>query len=107
MSAEARRSPDPTLDRAIIPATDQALAIWAALERLDRLLMGLSHPHTLPTLQVPPAQHAIAAATQQLRSARTPGQRLQTAFGSLKVYRRSPLRASQTKSSPLPPVLAT
>src|SRR2546421_8715549 len=26
-----------------------------------------------------------------------------TAFGSLNVYRRSPLRASQTKSSPLPP----
>src|SRR5216684_3479324 len=26
-----------------------------------------------------------------------------TVFGSLKVYRRSPLRASQTKSSPLPP----
>src|SRR5260370_37364794 len=43
----------PHLDRAIIPATDQALAIWAALERLDRPLMGLAHPHTLPTLQVP------------------------------------------------------
>src|SRR5260370_29734938 len=27
-----------------------------------------------------------------------------TAFGSLKVYRHSPLRASQMKSSPLPPL---
>ncbi len=65
----------PHLDRAIIPATDQPLAIWAALERQDRPLMGLSHPHTLPALQVPPAQHAIAAATQQHCTGRTPSQR--------------------------------
>ena len=66
----------PYLDSTVIPATGEPLAIRAQLERLDRPLMGLAHPHTLPVLQVPPAQHAIAAATQQLRSARTPGQRL-------------------------------
>src|SRR5258708_33118868 len=37
--------------------------------------MGLAPPHTPPTLQIPPAEHAIAAATDQLRSSRTPGQR--------------------------------
>ncbi len=58
----------PHLDRAIIPATDQPLAIRAALERLDRPLMGLAHPHALPMPQVPPTQHAIAAATKQVRS---------------------------------------
>jgi hypothetical protein len=36
--------------------------------------MCLSHPHTLPALQGTPAQHAIATATQQLRSAWTPCQ---------------------------------
>src|SRR2546423_9863158 len=50
--------------------------LFRSLERLARPLMGLAHPHALPTPQVPPAQLAIAAATQQLRSARTPGQRL-------------------------------
>jgi hypothetical protein len=44
------------------------------LERLDRALMRLSHLHALPELQVPPAQQAIATATDQHRSARTPGE---------------------------------
>src|SRR6266568_3793637 len=65
--------------------------------------MCLSHPHTLPALQGTPAQHAITTATQQLCSARTPCQCLHGRVGPLNVCRRSPLRASQTKSSPLPP----
>src|SRR6516162_9029202 len=64
----------PDVDSAIIPATGQPLAIWAAPEGLDRPLMRLSYPHARGVLQVPPAQHAIAAPTDQYRSSRAPGQ---------------------------------
>src|SRR5258708_6357710 len=66
----------PDVDDTIIPATGEPAAIRAALERLDRPLMRLSHSHALSLLQVPPAQHAIAAATQQHHAGRAPGQRI-------------------------------
>jgi hypothetical protein len=34
--------------------------------------MSLEHPHILPTLYVPPAQHSVAAPTDQQRVARAP-----------------------------------
>ena len=55
----------PDVESIVIPATGQQAAIRAQLERLDRALMCLSHPHALPVLQIPPAQHAIAAPTDQ------------------------------------------
>src|SRR5260370_4389880 len=64
--------------------------------------MRLAHPHALPVLQVSPAQHAIAAAAYQHRSGRTQARAFIIALGSFKVYRRSPLRTSQRKRSPLP-----
>src|SRR5438105_12487158 len=66
----------PDGDGTIIAATGQPLVIRAAPERQDRPLMGHAYPHALPTLQVPPAQPAITAATQQLCSGQTPGQRV-------------------------------
>src|SRR5260221_8746595 len=66
----------PDVDDTIIPATGEPAAIRAALERLDRPLMRLSHSHALSLLQVPPAQHAIAAATKQHHAGRAPGQRI-------------------------------
>src|SRR5260221_4104016 len=66
----------PERDGPIIPATGQRAPIGTHLERLDRPLMRLSHSHALSLLQVPPPQHAIAAATQQHHAGRAPGQRV-------------------------------
>src|SRR5216684_4502898 len=46
-----REIPHP--DHAVISTTGQEASIRAVLERLDRPLMSLLHPHTFPTLQVP------------------------------------------------------
>src|SRR5713226_6199472 len=65
----------PDVDSTVIPATDQPLAIRAALERLDRPLMRFSHPHALPAVHLPPAHHPVTASTEHQLSTRSPGQR--------------------------------
>src|SRR6266849_4003947 len=94
----------PDVDGPIIPATGEPLAIRVQLERPDRPLMGLSHPYTFPTLQVPPAQHAIAATTQQQRSARIPGQRMHDRVWLAQVVQAFP--ATRLPAEELPPATA-
>src|SRR2546421_1744667 len=53
----------PEPDGPVIPATGQPAAIGTHLERLHRALVRLSHPHTLATLHLPPAQPAVTAST--------------------------------------------
>src|SRR2546425_829446 len=66
----------PYHDSTIISTAGQEETIRTMFERLDRALMRLSHLYALPEPQVPPAQQAIAAATDQHRSTRTPSQRV-------------------------------
>src|SRR6266852_1342361 len=65
----------PEHNGSIIPAARQSAAIRTHLERLDGPLMRFSHPHTLPALHLPPAQHAVTASTEQQLSTRGPAQR--------------------------------
>src|SRR2546429_8022275 len=67
----ALKVPEP--DRSVIAATGEPAAIGTHLEGLHRPLVSLLLPHTLATLHLPPAQPAIAAATEQPLSARLPG----------------------------------
>src|SRR6266699_5147180 len=53
----------PHVDGAVIAAASQSPAIGADPEGLDRPLMPLINPHTLPTLYVPPAEHSGAIPT--------------------------------------------
>src|SRR5712692_12013716 len=53
----------PERDSPVIPAAGQNAAIGTHLERLHGPLMRLLHPHALPILDLPPAQHAITAST--------------------------------------------
>src|SRR5205823_2011023 len=62
----------PHPDSTVIAATGQSMAIGTDPERLDRPLVRFSHPHTLPTVYVPPAQHPIAASTDQQLSTLAP-----------------------------------
>src|SRR5258706_5309846 len=55
----------PQRDGPVIPATGQQAPIGTAPERPDRTLMGLAHPYALPAGHLPPAQHAVTAATDQ------------------------------------------
>src|SRR5260370_10625416 len=64
------------LDGPVIAATDQHAAIGTHLQSLHRALMGLMHPHALSLAQVPPAEKAIAATTDEPRASRAPGQRI-------------------------------
>src|SRR5438270_8171122 len=66
----------PHLNSIVVPATGQSPAMGTFSKRLDRPLMPLLHHQALPALRVPPAEHAIAAATDQQRSGQTPGQRV-------------------------------
>src|SRR5260370_34795924 len=66
----------PDLDGPVIAATDQHAAIGTHLQSLHRALMGLMHPHALSLAQVPPADKAIAATTDEPRASRAPGQRI-------------------------------
>jgi len=63
----------PKLDGPVIAATGQPSAIGTHLERLHRSLMRLSHPHTLATLHLPPAQRTVTASTNELLSTWAPG----------------------------------
>src|SRR5258708_3062264 len=59
-----------------IATTGQAPAIGTHAERLNCPLMPLPHHQALPTLHIPPAHAPIAAATEQHRCGRTPGERI-------------------------------
>src|SRR6266571_1654764 len=65
----------PEHNGSIIPAARQSAAIRTYLERLDGPLMRFSHPHALPALHLPPAQHSVTASTEQQLSTRSPAQR--------------------------------
>src|SRR5258708_13114055 len=64
----------PEPDRSVIAATGQQAFIGTDLEGLHRPLMGFSHPYALPAVNIPPAQSAITASTEQPCPTRVPGQ---------------------------------
>src|SRR2546426_7802359 len=66
----------PEPDRSVIAATGQQAFIGTDLEGLHRPLMGFSHPYALPAVNIPPAQSAITASTEQPCPTRVPGQRI-------------------------------
>ena len=55
----------PERDGPVISAAGEPEAIRTHLEGIHRPLMGFSHPHTFSALQVPPAQPAVTASTDQ------------------------------------------
>src|SRR5437667_11708843 len=63
----------PEPDGPIIAATGDSFAIGADLEGLHRPLMGFSHPQARSARQVPPAQSAITASTDEPIPDRMPG----------------------------------
>src|SRR5438105_10469923 len=65
----------PEHDGPVIPATGEPAAIGTSPERTDRPMVRLSHPHALPAVNLPPAQQAVTASTEQQILARTPGHR--------------------------------
>src|SRR5437764_14635178 len=65
----------PEHDGPVIPATGQPAAIGTHVERLHGPLMRLLHPHTLSAVDLPPAQPAITASTDQHLPTRTPDHR--------------------------------
>src|SRR5260370_25225658 len=66
----------PDVDSAIVPATGQRAAIGTHLERLDCPLVRPAGVHALSSLDVPPAEHTVAATADQHRAGRTPGERI-------------------------------
>src|SRR2546429_2147002 len=81
----AMHIPDP--DGPIIAATGDSFAIGAHLEGLHRPLMGFSIPQARSALQVPPAQPAITASTEQQIPDRMPGDGIE--------HTRQPLQGGQ------------
>ncbi len=65
----------PERDRPVIAATGQLAAIGTHLERLHGSPMRLLHLHALPTLDLPPAQPAVTASTDQQLPTWDPDQR--------------------------------
>src|SRR6266480_4476236 len=63
----------PEGDGSVVTATGQPGAIGTHLERVHRPLMRLLHPYAMPAVNLPPAQHAITASTDQQLPTRTPG----------------------------------
>src|SRR5260370_42698288 len=63
----------PDVDSAIVPTTGQRAAIGTHLERLACPLVRLARLHALSALDIPPAQHSVAATADQHRAGRTPG----------------------------------
>src|SRR5260370_41591675 len=63
----------PEPDGPVIAATGQSAPIRTHLEGLHRPQMCLAHPHALSALELPPAQPAVTAPTDQLLSTRAPG----------------------------------
>src|SRR5438046_6888425 len=66
----------PEHDGSMIPAAGQPAPIGTDLECMHRALMGFSHPYALPAMNIPPAQPAITASTEQPCPTRIPGQRI-------------------------------
>src|SRR5947209_2317674 len=62
----------PHMDGTILAATGQLMATGTDPERPDHPLMPIAYPHALPTLYVPPAQHPVAASTDQQTSVLAP-----------------------------------
>src|SRR5205823_14549795 len=62
----------PEHDGPVIPATGEPAPIGTHLERLHHPLMRFLHPHALPAVHLPPAQHAVTASSEQQLLARTP-----------------------------------
>src|SRR5437879_10108251 len=65
----------PEHNGSVIPATGEPAPLGTHLERLHHPPMGLLHPHTLSAVDLPPAQPAITASTDQHLPARTPSYR--------------------------------
>src|SRR3989441_9909829 len=63
----------PDVDGPFIPATGQLGAIGTHSDRVYCPLMRLSHPHALPAGNLPPAQPAVTAPTDQHLPTRVPG----------------------------------
>src|SRR5437588_11298082 len=63
----------PDHDSPVIPATGQLDAIGTHFDRVYRPLMRLSHPHAAPAVNLPPAQPAVTAPTDQQLPTRVPG----------------------------------
>src|SRR5712692_1726829 len=66
----------PDVDSAIVPATGERAAIGTHLERLDCPLVRPARVHALSALDVPPAEHTVAATADQHRTGRTPSERI-------------------------------
>src|SRR5260370_19574937 len=66
----------PDVDDTIVPTTGEPVPTGTHLEALNCSLMRPALPYALPALPVPPAQHLIAAATDQGRASRIPGHRI-------------------------------
>src|SRR5437762_9681517 len=66
--------PDP--DGPILPTTGQKLPIRTHFEGPDGPMTRFLHPHTLRSLNIPPAQQPVTASADQLVTAWTPGQRI-------------------------------
>src|SRR5258708_20063114 len=66
----------PDVDAAISTGPGPRTAIGTHLERLDCPLVRPARVHALSALDVPPAEHAVAATTDQHRAGRTPGERI-------------------------------
>src|SRR6266571_3545398 len=63
----------PDHDGAVIPATGQLAAIGTHFDRVYCPLMRLSHSQALPAGNLPPAQPAVTAPTDQHLPTRVPG----------------------------------
>src|SRR5260370_35829835 len=93
----------PDLDGPVIAATDQHAAIGTHLQSLHRALMGLMHPHALSLAQVPPAEKAIAATTDEPHASRAPGQRIDHLARPVPAGGGAPRLRSPAEESPTPP----
>src|SRR5437588_10747053 len=65
----------PELDRSVLPTAGELAAVGTHFERPHRSLMGLLHQHALAARQLPPAQPAVTASTDQHLPTWDPAQR--------------------------------
>src|SRR5450631_590838 len=90
----------PEHNGSIIPTTGKLRSIGAYLDRLHCSLMRLLYPYALSAVDLPPAQHAVTASTDQHLSTRTPGHRKGHPRMPYHGLHLLPAGASHTKSSP-------
>src|SRR5256885_13448278 len=67
------KAPEP--DRSVLPAAGEPAAVGTHFERPHRSLMGFLHQHALAARQLPPAQLAVTASTDQHLPTWDPAQR--------------------------------